>query len=248
VRADLSGDRILCAMWIFPLLATIVAGVFAVRLGQQFVQRRGQAQLLWTIAMAMFAVASAAAMIGVASGWSSTLYAAYWALGAVLNVAFLAGGELVLLFRKPWVRWAVWLGLIFATAYTVGVLANARMSTEALTAQLPRGIKVFGDGTPAHRLAQLVAYPAYVILLLGTLWSAWKMRGRPELKDRFVGTLLIAVGATIVAAGAAFAATGLLIGFIATLVAGICVMFWGFLRASRPVAVPEAATPAPVTT
>jgi cation transporter-like permease len=228
-------------MWVFPFVATVIAAAFAAKLVGQFVARRGPAQLLWAIAMGMFAVASAAVTVGVASGWSTTLYAAYWALGAVLNVAYLAGGELVLLFRRAWVRWVVWLVLIFATAYTVSVLANANMDPDALAVQLPRGLKVFGDGTPAHRLAQLVAYPAYVILLFGTLWSAWKMRGRPELKDRFVGTLLIAVGATVVAAGAAFAATGLLVGFIATLVAGICVMFWGFLRASRPIVVPDAA-------
>jgi hypothetical protein len=228
-------------MWVLPLVATAVAAVFAAMLARRFLARRGPAQLMWAIAMTMFAVASGAVTIGVASGWSTSLYAVYWALGAVLNVAFLAGGELVLLFRRPWVRWVVWLVLIFATAYTVSVLANADMAAEALAVQLPRGVKVFGDGTPAHRLAQLVAYPAYTILLLGTLWSAWKMRGRPELKDRFVGTLLIAIGATVVAGGAAFAATGLLAGFIGTLVAGICVMFWGFLRASRPVVVPEAA-------
>jgi hypothetical protein len=228
-------------MWAFPLVATVVAAVFAYQLAGQYLARRGPAQLLWAIAMAMFAIASAAVTIGVATHWSTTTYAIYWALGAVLNVAFLAGGEVVLLFRRPWVRWAVWLVLVFATAYTVTVLANADMSAEALAVQLPRGIKVFGDGTPAHRLAQVVAYPAFGILLLGTLWSAVRMRGRPALKDRFVGTLLIAVGATVVAAGAAFAATGFLPGFIATLVAGICVMYWGFLRASRPVIVPDAA-------
>jgi hypothetical protein len=235
-------------MWLIPLIATIVAGAFAVMLARQYLARRGQAQLLWTIAMAMFAVASAAVTVGVASGWSSSLYEVYWALGAVLNVAFLAGGELVLLFRQTWVRWAVWLVLVFATAYTVTVLAGASISDPALAVQLPRGKLVFGDGTPAHRLAQLVAYPAYVILLLGTLWSAWKMRGRPELRDRFVGTLLIALGATVVAAGAAFAATGVLAGFIGTLVAGICLMFWGFVRASRPVVVPEAVPAANVST
>ena len=53
--------------------------------------------------------------------------------------------------------------------------------------------------------------------------------------------MLIALGATVVAAGAAFAATGVLAGFIGTLVAGICLMFWGFLRASRPIVVPDAA-------
>ena len=176
-------------MWLIPLAATLVAGVFAAMLARQFLARHGQAQLLWAIAMGMFAVASAAVTIGVASGWTTRLYGIYWALGAVLNVAFLAGGELVLLFRKPWVRWAVWLVLIFATAFTVAVVSGAQMSTDALAVQLPRGIKVLGDGTPAHRLAQQVAYPAYAILLLGTLWSAWKMRGRPELRDRFIGTL-----------------------------------------------------------
>jgi hypothetical protein len=228
-------------MWLIPLAATLVAGVFALMLARQFLARHGQAQLLWAIAMAMFAVASAAVTIAVASGWTTRLYGIYWALGAVLNVAFLAGGELVLLFRKPWVRWVVWLVLVFATAYTFAVISDAQMSGAALAVQLPRGIKVFGGGTAAHGLAQLVAYPAFAILVLGAIWSAWKMRGRPELRDRFIGTLLIALGATVVAAGAAFAATGMLAGFIATLVAGICLMFWGFLRASRPVVVREAA-------
>jgi hypothetical protein len=49
------------------------------------------------------------------------------------------------------------------------------------------------------------------------------------------------VGATIVAAGSAFAATGILPGFSVALTAGIAVMFWGFLRASKPVVVPDAA-------
>ena len=226
-------------MWVFPLVAAIVAFVFAAMLGKQFAIRRGQAQLLWAIALAMYGLASIAVTAGVLSGWTRTWFVLYWAFGAVLNVAFLAGGELVLLFRRRWVLWAVWLVLVFVTAYTFTVLRGANVNPAAFANRLPLGRDVFGSGTPAHRLAQLVAYPAYVILLLGTLWSAWKMRGRPELKDRFVGTLLIAVGATIVAGGAAFAAAGVLPGFILTIVAGICVMFAGFIRASRRAPLPQ---------
>ena len=231
--------RILPRMWVFPLVAAIVAFVFAAMLGKQFAIRRGQAQLLWAIALAMYGLASIAVTAGVLSGWTRTWFVVYWAFGAVLNVAFLAGGELVLLFRRRWVLWAVWLVLVFVTAYTFTVLRGANVNPAAFANRLPLGRDVFGSGTPAHRLAQLVAYPAYVILLLGTLWSAWKMRGRPELKDRFVGTLLIAVGATIVAGGAAFAAAGVLPGFILTIVAGICVMFAGFIRASRRAPLPQ---------
>ena len=226
-------------MWVFPLLAAIVAFVFATMLVKQFAVRRGQPQLLWAIAMAMYGLASLALTAGVLSHWSRTWFLTYWAFGAVLNVAFLAGGEVVLLFRRPWVLWAVWLALVFATAYTFAVLRGAHIDDSFFTERFPLGRDVFGSDSPARLLPELIAYPTYVILLLGTLWSAWKMRGRPELKDRFVGTLLIAVGATIVAAGAGFAAAGVLVGFTLTLVAGICVMFAGFVRASKRAPLPQ---------
>jgi hypothetical protein len=60
------------------------------------------------------------------------------------------------------------------------------------------------------------------------------MRGRPELRGPFYGSLLIAFGALIVAGGAAFAAAGSFAGFSLTLAAGISVMYWGFLTATRP--------------
>jgi hypothetical protein len=223
-------------MWVFPLVAAAVAFAFGGSLAAQFASRRRPYQLVWALALAMFGVASLAVTGGVASGWSPFEFNVYWAHGAVLNVAFLAGGEALLLFRRPWVPWVTSLVLVFASAYTVAVLRAAEVHDTFLSDRLPLGRDVFGDGTAAYRAAQVVAYPAYTLLLLGTLWSAWKMRGRPELRDRFTGTLAIAVGATIVAGGAAFAATGLLVGFIATLVAGITVMFWGFRRASRQAA------------
>ena len=66
--------------------------------------------------------------------------------------------------------------------------------------------------------------PRTSILLGGTLWSAWRMRGRPELRDRFLGTLLIAFGATIIAGfGSAFAALGYPVPFSISLLVGICV-------------------------
>jgi hypothetical protein len=234
-------------MWLFPSVAALVALVFATLLGRQYSQKRRPYQLVWVIALAMYAVASLALALGAAGEWTRGGFQVYWALGAVLNVPFLAAGEVLLLFRRGWVLWACVIALVFVSAYTTAVLRDSTMSTQALSEQLPSGKEVFGDGTPAHRLAQLVSYPAYFLLLAGTLWSAWRMRGRPELKDRFVGTLLIAVGATIVAGGAAFAAYGVLAGFTATLAAGISLMFWGFLRASRhAVAVaPATAQPAP---
>lgn len=227
-------------MWVFPLVAAIVAFVFAGALLRQFVARRRSYQLLWAISLVMYGTASVAVVVGVLSGWDPFWFGLYWALGAVLNVPFLAGGEVQLLARSRTVDVIVDLVLLFLVGYTLAVLRRAGTDVGALAERLPSGKVVFGDGTAAHRLPQLISIPSYTVLLLGTLWSAWKMRGRPELRDRFYGTLLIALGATVVAGGATFAAFGNLPGFCITLVVGITVMFAGFLRASRPVAMPAA--------
>lgn len=222
----------------FPLVAAVVAAVFAGLVGRQYRARRRPYQLAWAIALAMYAIASLAVVLGTSGGWTTGEFRVYWALGAVLNVPFLAGGELMLLARNRTVQAAVWIVLVFLTAYTVSVLRGASFDAAALTQDLPSGKHVFGDGSAAHRLPQLISIPSYVVLIAGALWSAWRMRGRPELRDRFVGTLLIALGATVIAGfGSAFAALGYLAPFSVALAAGIAVMFLGFLRAARPVAV-----------
>ena len=57
----------------------------------------------------------------------------------MLNVPFLAAGELMLLFDRAWVRWACWLVLVFLTAYTMAVVAGADASSVALAERLPVG-------------------------------------------------------------------------------------------------------------
>lgn len=227
----------------FPLVAAVVAAVFAGLVAKQYLGRRRPSQLAWAISLAMYAAASLAVVFGVAGGWTTGEFQLYWALGAVLNVPFLAGGELMLLVRNRTAQAAIWILLVFLTAYTVSVLRGATFDAAALAEDLPSGKHVFGDGSPAHRLPQLISIPSYLVLLGGALWSAWRMRGRPELRDRFVGTLLIALGATVIAGfGSAFAALGLLAAFSVALATGISVMFLGFLRAGRPTAAPVAAT------
>jgi len=222
------------AVWLFPMLSALVALVFAALLARQYARRRRSYQALWAIALLMYAIASATVALGVADGWTAGEFRVYWALGAVLNVPFLAQGELDLLVRNRLVRSCLYVVLVFLTAYTIAVVRTASVDQGALAENLPSGKDVFGDGSPAHLLPQLISIPAYLVLVGGAVWSAWRMRGRRELRDRFRGTLLIALGATVIAGfGSAFAALGKPLPFSMSLLAGISVMFLGFLRASR---------------
>ena len=222
------------AVWILPLAAAVVGLIFAATLLRRPDDRRRPHRVLWAVAMIMYSIASATVALGAASGWSRVEFLVYWALGAVLNVPFLAAGEVVLVFRRSAVLSMSVLVLLALSIATVAAVTNATVDVVALTRELPSGKLVFGDGSLAFRLPQLISIPSYLVLVVGALWSAWSMRGRPELRDRFVGTLLIVLGATVIAAaGSAFAAAGDLPAFSAALLAGITVMFWGFLRASR---------------
>ena len=233
-------------MWLFPAAAALVAFAFAVALGRRFVARRRAHLALWCAALVLYGAASAAVAAGVASGWTRPLFEAYWILGAVLNVPLLAAGEVKLLGRGPILDAAVWIVLAFVTAYTVALTRGAAVDPVALTGSLPSGKEVFGDGSEAHRLPQLISIPSYVVLVVGATWSAFRIRGRAELRDRFVGTLLIVLGASITAvAGSAFAAAGDATAFSLALLAGVAVMFAGFLRATR---VPAASASVPIST
>lgn len=224
-------------MWVVPLAASMVALAFAGALGRRSLGRRRPAELLWALALLMYAVASFALFLGVLDAWTAGEYRLYWLFGAVLNVPYLAAGELLLLVRDRRVWIPALVLLVFATAFAVARIRTAPLDTSALVADLPRGADAWSGDTLALDLARLYAFPAYAFLVGGTLWSAWRMRGHPELRDRFLGTLAIAIGATVVAAGSAFALSGNVVGFSLTLATGISVMFWGFLRATRRAAV-----------
>jgi hypothetical protein len=220
-------------VWVFPLLAALVATAFAATLAARFARRRQASDGLWAIALGMYATASVAMFLGSLSSWTPAEFRVYWVLGATLTVPYLAQGELYLLAPRR-VADVLFVLLLLGTGFAVARIGSAPVHTASFTEQLPLGREVFGAGTAAHRMPQLYSIPAYMVLLAGALWSAWRMRASADLRNRALGTLGIAAGATIVAIGSGFGAGfGLVPLFSASLAAGVTVMFLGFLRASH---------------
>jgi hypothetical protein len=231
---------------IFPLVAAVTALAFAVVLAARLASRWRTHEAVWLVALLMYAVGSAAMFVGVLRGWSDWTFRSYWLFGAVLNVPFLAQGEVYLLVRSRRAAHVVLALVVAASVLATWEVFRAPVAAAPLSRALPLGKDALGDDSLAYRLAQLYAIPAYFFLLGGLLWSGRAMRGRPELRDRAVGILGIAVGATIVAIGSGIgAARDIVPLFAVSLAAGVAVMFAGFLRSGRPQAAPAASAGSP---
>lgn len=226
--------------------ATAIATLFAEATLVRFTQRRSAHLLAWTIALGMFALASAALAVGTSNGWSRITFRVFFLLGAVLNVPWLALGTVALLLGAEAARRARWF-LVFFSGIGVGVLLSAPMESVHGTA-IPVGKDVFGAFPRA--LAGIGSGIGATVIIAGAVWSAVRYaRGR-----NVTGNARLAAANVLIAAGTLVLSSGGLIqgivghdeAFSVTLAIGIAVVYGGFLvaegqRSSRRTSLPDTA-------
>ena len=84
---------------ILPALTSILALVFAVALFDQWRERRGGFQLIWTLGMVFYGIGAGCEAIAAASGWNEALYRTWYLTGAVWTAGWLGLGTAYLLGR-----------------------------------------------------------------------------------------------------------------------------------------------------
>jgi hypothetical protein len=222
-------------------LATAVATLFAQATLVRFTQRRRPQDRAWTIALALFALASAALALGTTNGWSRGTFRVFYLLGAVLSVPWLAMGTVHLLAAPARAR-RVEQVLVFLSGLAVGVMLVAPMEPVQGTA-IPVGKEVFG--VFPRVLAAVGSGVGATVIVVGALVSAVRFaRSRvPGAGARVLANVLIALGTLVLSSG------GLIQGvagkdeaFTISLALGVSVIYAGFLVAARAATAGDAAT------
>jgi len=212
-------------------LATAVSSLFAQATLVRYTARHRPHQLAWTIALAMFALASAALATGTSTGWDRGTFRFFYLFGAVLNVPWLALGTVFLLRGETAGRRAQW-GLVFFSGLAAGVVFSAPMKAVG-GLRIPVGKDVF-DAFP-RVLAAVGSGLGAVVIIVGAVLSAvrYARDRRGAGSARLAGAnVLIALGTLVLSSG------GLVQGlvghdeaFALTLAVGISVVYGGFLVA-----------------
>ena len=226
--------------WLLPGVAAAASAAFAVAVLRQYAARRRPHQLAWGIALAMFAIASLALAAGVAAGWTPLSFKLYYLFGAVLNVPWLALGTVELLGGAA-VRRAYVAGLAAFTLLGVVLVALARVTPADLAGLLPEGKEFLP--LAVRVLAVLGNTVGTLIVVGGAVASGLALRSRRNLRPRFEGNLLIALGVLLAASGGVFAFLASSDKLALGLALGATVMYLGFRRASAPARPPVASGP-----
>jgi hypothetical protein len=218
--------------------ATAIATLFAQATVVRYSQGRKQHNRAWTIALALFALASAMLALGSSNGWDAPKFRAFFLFGAVLDVPWLALGTVYLLGPAKLAR-RVETGVWCFTGLAVGVLCSAPLHRAAITpSHIPDGKAVFGAWPRA--LAGVGSGVGATIVLVGAVWSAVRLlrhRDATPFAGRFAAAnALIALGTIILGT------TGTLKGvaggkdeaFALGVAVGIAVIYAGFVLATPP--------------
>lgn len=234
--------------------ATAVAVAFALATWDRWLRKRRPHELVWTVSLLLFALGSGALWWAEARGWSAGAFRLFYLAGAILNVPWLAAGTVYLLAGPVWGnRVRAW--LVFVSGLATGVLLAAPLKTPVSTTELPEGKLVFGVWPRV--LAAVGSGLAALVIIVGAVWSAIRvMRGKvPTLtgharsvalpKRLALGNVIIALGTLVLSASGTFAGRlGKDRAFAVTLLAGITILFVGFLVANASSAVARRPRPA----
>ena len=214
-------------------VAVVVSSLFAQAMLVRYTADHQPQHRAWAIALAMFALASVALATGTSTGWDNGTFRAFYLLGAVVNVPWLAMGTVYLLASERIARRVLW-GLVLFSGFAAGVLLSCPMETVDGTA-IPVGKDVFG--ALPRVLAAAGSGVAAVVIIAGALVSAWRFLRNPGIPDhaRLAGAnTLIALGTIVLSSG------GLVQGvvghdeaFALSLAVGISIIYAGFVLASK---------------
>ncbi|MHB8670043.1 MAG: hypothetical protein ACYDAD_05700 [Acidimicrobiales bacterium] len=162
--------------------AALVALAFSLSTLERWLDGRRRHDLAWSVALAMFVVASGCLAAGAASGWDAPTFRLFYLFGAILDVPFLALGTVYLLGGRR--RGDAVAALVAVVgAFAVGVMTVAPLRGRVPAHRLPQGSEVLG---PLPRvLAASASSLGALVVLAGALWSAWRaLRARGAVRVR----------------------------------------------------------------
>ncbi|TMC49382.1 MAG: hypothetical protein E6J14_07695 [Chloroflexi bacterium] len=216
-------------------LAAVLALCFGFVVAGRWRRTGRPAFAAWATGLLIFAAAAAVQAAGQARGFSVPLFRAFYLLGGVLGVIYLALGTVLLLAPSRVARVCLVILLLLTAVVAIDAAIVPVDPGRLSTADGVLGGAAAGHGNPIYLAAVVFNIAGTAVLVGGSAWSGWRFYRERAGLDRVVCNVLLTVGALLIAGG--FSAAKTVGGSLSTLgayeAAGMAVMFAGFLSLGR---------------
>lgn len=178
-----------------PILTTCLTIVFAPIVFKRWQKRKPAPHLFWwALGIAMYGVGTLTESATTLFGWNEVVFRSWYISGALLGGAPLAQGTVYLMFDRTTAnRMTAVLAafiLVAATAVVLSPIDYSLVETHRLTGAVM-------EWRWARLFSPFVNIYAAIFLIGGAALSAWRYRGDPALRHRFIGNCWIALGALL---------------------------------------------------
>ncbi len=213
-----------------PIICSIISLLCAGVIARDARRRPRPDKIAWSIAFVMFALAAGTDAAGRAIEWTPWLARLYYATGPALVVAFLAAGQLYLLFPRAMARFGVGGILLIATLWITMVVSapidRARLMTDGWDA-IERGPEMVALTVAINALGTAV-------IVGGTAYSVVRFWTKRIQRNRMIGCAFISAGTLVVAAGGTLTRLGNYEYLYIAMAAGVALIFAGVLKSRIP--------------
>lgn len=211
-----------------PAVTTLFAAFFCWQLFSRYRAKGGGKHLLWWgLGMATYGVGTFTEAYTTIVGWNPWIFRLWYIAGAFLGGYPLAQGSIYLLMKRKFAdRSAVAMTTLIAIASLIvlfvpldlSVAENHRLSGSVIEWQWVRLISPF------------VNIYSLIFLVGGAIVSALRFRRAPELRHRYLGNILIAIGALLPGIGGSLTRAGFVEALYVTELAGLLLIYWGYRK------------------
>jgi len=213
-----------------PLVTCIISFIFAVTVLDQYFARRKPYQIVWAIGLFMYSISTFTEFWWNVYGHVEIMYRLWYLVGAVLVAAYLGQGTLYLVMRRK-IAHIIMAVLGAATVYAAYRILSVNIDISGLTKLT--GVGIMPTDIRAIMTPIFNAFGTFA-LIGGAIYSIVIFLRRRILPHRVVANILIAIGAILPAAGGIQISVGGNINlFFIFELAGVIIMFIGFLRANE---------------
>jgi len=209
-----------------PILTTVLSGIFFVILYKHWVYRNKASYLFWwTVGVLCYGLGTLTESIVGLFGWSEPVFKAWYILGALLVGFPLAQGSVYLIFSK---RVATSLMVLVVS---IIVIASVLVIMSPIDYSLVESSRLTGQvliWKKVRLITPFVNIYAFVFLVGGAAYSAYRYSKDKQFKSRFLGNVLIAVGGLLPGIGGSFTKFGYTEVLYVTELLGIVLIYLGY--------------------